>query len=93
MLTQYSESWRYGFVVCIHYEYNFYRFAYAHLYNKCRREVLLEYFGEELEEQLTCDVCENLNDTSDYTPEIKVILQSTRELSEVGEKKVFSLFV
>ena len=59
---------------------------------KCRRTVLLEYFGEEATvndiSYRCCDVCESSNTTSDQSYEIKAVIQAVNDLPNSGEKKV-----
>lgn len=68
------------------------RFALAHLHGKCRRAVILEYFGEgpltcETPNQC-CDICESASTMVNCLPEIKAVIQAVNELPGSGEKKV-----
>ena len=71
------------------------RFALAHLHGKCRRAVVLEYFGEEViknegDGDLCCDVCASLSSQPmvNFLPEIQVIVRVVEELPNLGETKV-----
>ena len=59
---------------------------------KCRRAVLLEYFGEEGlvndPSYVCCDVCASSNTTSDQSNEIKAVVLTVYDLPNSGEKKV-----
>lgn len=59
---------------------------------KCRRAVLLEYFGEDAiandPSYSCCDVCASSNTTSDRSNEIKAVIQAVHDLPNSGEKKV-----
>ena len=69
-----------------------FRFAYGHLIGKCRRKILLEYFGEDSDfcsqSSPCCDVCESPPKLEDYSEEIKAVIQAVEELPASGEKKV-----
>lgn len=93
VLSLYSDSWRYEYGIytlnhLFHHTF-MHRFVYAHLHGKCRREVVLEYFGEEKSADISpcCDVCEVPQEKNDCSSEIRAILQSVNELSAVGEKR------
>ena len=69
------------------------RFVFAHLHMKCRRAVILEYFGEVKANDPAypcCDVCESSNTVmmSDCCCEIKAVVQAINDLPNSGEKKV-----
>ena len=59
---------------------------------KCRRAVLLEYFGEDAAvhepSYSCCDVCASSNTTRDQYNEIKAVIQAVHDLPNSGEKKV-----
>ena len=63
----------------------------AHLIGKCRREVILECFGEETSQidisEVCCDVCRHKSSTSltESTKEIQVVIKATLVLAESGE--------
>ena len=73
------------------------RFVLASLHIKCRRTVLLEYFGEEATTNdpsyRCCDVCESSNTTSDQSCEIKAVIQAIHDLPNSGEKKVNKMYM
>lgn len=79
-------------LICYVYGHVLIRFVYAHLHMKCRRGVLLEYFGEEATvndpSYPCCDVCESSNTTSDLSCEMKTVIQAVHDLPNSGEKKV-----
>ena len=83
--SHYINTYVYNIICSTH------RFAYAHLHKKCRRAVLLEYFGEDATaNDPCCDVCElSSTSTSDYSCEIRAVVQVVDELPTSGEKKVF----
>ena len=86
-----------SYIIIYDHNYN-YRFVYANLQGKCRRRMLLEYFGEEFDENTQstiscCDVCESTEATSDRYYEIRAIVQALDEVSGVGEKKVYNYIV
>lgn len=69
------------------------RFVLSHLINKCRREVLLQYFNEDTSVEVTqtcCDVCEmsKTGEMVDYQEEVSIILKTIQEIPESGERKV-----
>lgn len=74
------------------------RFVYAHLVGKCRRQVILDYFGEESQMATAtgecCDVCSSANTTdsitADYQNHFQVITAAVCEIPDKGEKKVSS---
>ena len=76
----------------LHVLYNgsLFRFVFAHLEGKCRREIMLQYFDEDTEEQpLTttcCDICNCSVEKKDFLAEINVIIQTIAEFSDIGEK-------
>jgi len=59
---------------------------------KCRRAIVLEYFGEEVKASdpayPCCDVCESSKTMSDYRCEMKAVIQAVNDLPNSGEKKV-----
>ena len=67
----------------------------AHLINKCHREVILEYFGEDTSQIETsgvcCDVCHHKSSKGammESAGGIKVVIEANMVLAESGEKKV-----
>ena len=70
----------------------FNRYAFAHLHGKCRRAVILEYFGEDPVTSETakqcCDICESSLSSVNCLPEIEAVIQAVNELPGTGEKKV-----
>lgn len=68
------------------------RFALAHEGKMCRRNVLLEYLGEELDippaETGCCDVCSCNFELIDYQKEVLAAIQAVQEIPNYGERKV-----
>lgn len=70
------------------------RFALAHIHGKCRRSVILEYFGESRDQvevvDECCDVCLKSNPAEhvDCSEEMKAIVHAVKEIPNKGEKKV-----
>ena len=73
------------------------RFVYAHLNGKCRRRVILEYFGEDpstasAPTSQCCDICiTSPQDLVDVQKQMEIIVKATLELCAInatGEKKV-----
>ena len=68
------------------------RFVYAHLHMKCRRAIVMEYFGEEFKANdpayPCCDVCKSSTTLSDCFYEVKAVIQAVNDLQNSGEKKV-----
>ena len=57
----------------------------------CRRKAILEYFQEEEEpvaDDRCCDVCEANSTMEDCQDNIRTLLEATKEISVLGEKKV-----
>ena len=71
------------------------RFAYSHLVGKCRRQIILQHFGEDTTDvcsrERCCDVCKGLTTTTNMQPEITSILQALKKIPGKGEKKVCML--
>ena len=69
-----------------------FRFALAHEGKMCRRNVLLEYLGEEsntaLAENGCCDVCSSDLELIDYQKEVSAAIQAVQEIPDYGERKV-----
>jgi superfamily II DNA helicase RecQ len=72
-------------------KHNHFRYTYGDLIGKCRRMVLLEYFGESTTDLAPshpcCDVCESSPEFSDQSEEIKAVLHSVHELPPIWRKK------
>ena len=68
------------------------RFALAHEGKMCRRNVLLEYLGEEsntaLAENECCDVCSSDLELIDNQKEVSAAIQAVQEIPDYGERKV-----
>ena len=72
------------------------RFVYAHLVGKCRRQVILDYFGEAPQMATAtgecCDVCSSTSTTdsitADYHKYFLIITTTVCEIPDKGEKKV-----
>jgi superfamily II DNA helicase RecQ len=60
------------------------------MHRKCRREVIMEYFGEKKRQFFPpcCDVCGSSQEKSDHSFEIQSAVQSVNEVSSFVEKKV-----
>ena len=58
----------------------------------CRRNVLLEYLGEESNIPLAktgcCDVCSSDFELIDYQKEVLAVIQAVQEIPNYGERKV-----
>lgn len=70
-----------------------YRFAYGHLYGKCRRKIILEYFEEDITchsvtDGVCCDVCETEYDMKECQDEIMSIVEAVKDNPNKGEKQV-----
>ena len=73
----FSESWKY---------------IYAHLSGICRRQMIVNLFGEEDTEPTSlgdcCDVCKTHTNVSDHKQELKVLIDALDVLGSKGEVKV-----
>lgn len=69
-----------------------FRFALAHEGNKCRRAVILEYFGEDPTHATSrggcCDVCSSTAELADYKDELATVVRTVSEIPGYGEVKV-----
>ena len=68
------------------------RFVYAHLPHKCRRRVLVEYFGEDTTDLdclgECCDVCSDSSTLADSQNEMVAVCRAVRAIPGTGEIKV-----
>ena len=69
------------------------RFALAHLHGKCRREVVLAYFKEDIPPEKPtecCDVCCQLDSAEkiDVQGEVVAIIRAVQDMPNKGEQKV-----
>lgn len=97
LLSHFQAAWRYvnyrSFIINLTFFNE--RYALAHLQMKCRRKVILEYFGENTNdetccEQHCCDVCQETQhqSTKDCKDEMVAIVKAVRQIPNKGEKKV-----
>ena len=67
------------------------RFVLAHIAGICRREILLEHFGEDLlsscDTETCCDVCDTkmMGESRDIQQQMGVVLKGTHSLGNKGE--------
>ena len=75
------------------------RFAFAHLHGKCRRSVILEYFGEEMidfdDGEVCCDVCAGVSSQPmvNCLNEMQAVVRAVEELPNLGEIKVIFTYM
>lgn len=71
---------------------NSWTFATSHMIVKCRRQHLLQHFGEDMSPSGAdgcCDVCDNAaQPSSNVLPELKLLYAAMDELGAKGEKKL-----
>ena len=66
------------------------RFALSHEGNKCRRETIVQYFGEDVSaavlEEGCCDVCLSQPEMVDYQDEVLAVIKVVQEIPGYGEQ-------